>query len=663
MTDTSEAPMHRWATVLDEAWQGARVTQVVWVGDSLSELNWDAPAVPWQVGDLLAGRTEPVQYRNATADLYSPNMRTDGRSLEGADAGLGGRAVELDPGQSTSFDAGGEGVSILWIRQPGGGELQVRWGEELLGTVVTGGPDVGTEVTTLARRAGRDTAEIELTASGAPVRVAGIYVHNANLRAGVRVWPAVRSGNKSRWFTDQRNWLIEPLAALVPDLVVLATGTNDDDYELEITGLIRTTREHAPDADIALWLPPLNQQFTLERAAIGREVARRERCGLIDAARDLGALPTTDGVHPTPFTVALSAAHAATVLGGPGASGWWSALIEANRSLSDGQRWGGNGGGVVEVDLVLGLATIAGKVRSDDAGAAWVLALPPLPQVAAGLDGAVLGLGPGGAEHPDTFLSRMEPGRFAVNGGRGALELERLVLRVDGEPEGPGVTVSLQASRDRDGATEVVAVGSDGSRQRVAAPPAGLEVPLPCALSAHLHPTVPYEPAADQVVWVPMPALAQRAVVTTIWLEVLRPVDGARATAGVVGRGAPGLPGPVLGRTDIGAIACGVEGVVGAELGAPVLVEAGDAWWVGLHVVEGGSSGLTLSGAATLRGGAGVQAAPAGTVPSAEPVSGAVAARSLEGLPASAPDGITSLLGPAPALHVSLEAPPAAGPA
>lgn len=662
MTDPSEAPMQRWAAVLDAAWQGARVTQVVWVGDSLSELNWDAPAVPWQVGDLLAGRTEPVQYRNATADLYSQNMRTDGRSLEGADAGLGGRAVELASGQTTSFDAGGEGVSVLWIRQPGGGELQVRWGDELLGTFDTGAPDVGTEVTSLPRRGGLDTAEIELTAVGAAVRVAGIYVHNANLHAGVRVWPAVRSGNKSRWFTEQANWLIEPLAALVPDLVVLATGTNDDDYELEITHLVRTAREHAPGADIALWLPPLNQRFTLERAAIGREVARREGCGLIDAARDLGALPTTDGVHPTPFTVALGAAHAATVLGGPGASGWWSALIEANRSLAEGQRWGGNGGGVVEVDLVLGLATIAGKVRSDDAGAAWVLALPPLPMVAAGLDGAVLGLGPGGAEHPDTFLSRLAPGRFAVNGGRGALELERIVMRVDGAPEGSDATVSLHASRDRDGATEVVALASDGSRWRVTASPSGLELPLPCALSAHLHPTVPYEPAADQVLWVPMPALAQRAVATRIWLEVLRPASGAGATAGVVGRGAPGRPGHLLGRTDVGAIDCGATGVVGAELGEPVLVEPGLAWWIGLHLTGDGSSGLVISGAATLRGGAGVQAAPAGAIPSADPVSGAVTARSVGGLPPSAPDEVASLLGPAPAVHVSLEAPSADGP-
>lgn|GEM_PF-4685667 len=658
MPDRSEAPMRRWAAVLEASLRGERIAQVVWVGDSISELNRAAPPLPWQVGNLLAGRTEPVQYRNATADRYSCCMRTEGLSLEGDEAGFGGRAVELSQGQTTSFDAGGEGVSILWIRQPGGGKLSARWGEESIGTVGTDGPDVSTAVTTLARRAGRDTAEIELTASGAPVRVAGIYVHNHNLHAGVRVWPAVRSGNKSRWFSEHRNWLIEPLAALRPDLVILATGTNDDDYEPDITRLARTAHEHAPDADVALWLPPLTRSFTLERAAIGREVARKEGCGLIDAASDLGALPTTDGVHSTSFTVALGAAHAANILGGPATGGWWSGLIELNRSVADGQRWGG-GGGVVEVESPVGLATLSGKVRADDPGAAWVLALPPLPKAALGIDGAVLGMGPGGTENPDTFLSRLEPGRFAVNGGSGALELERLVIRIDGAPEGSGETVSLYASRDGDGGTEVVAVASDGSRLLVTAPPSGLEVPLPCALSAHVHPTVPYEPVSDQVMWVPMPALAQRAVATRIWLEVLRPAESACATAGVVGRGEPGLPGDLLGRTGVGAIDCGSAGVVGAELLEPVHLEPGATWWVGLHIIEGGSQGLAISGASTLRGGAGVEVAPPGMTPSAEAVSGAIVLQGAEGIPSSAPGDVASLLGLAPALHVSLEAPPA----
>jgi len=139
---------------------------------------------------------------------------------------------------------------------------------------------------------------------------------------------------------------------------------------------------------------------------------------------------------------------------------------------------------------------------------------------------------------------------------------------------------------------------------------------------------------------------------------VLRPAETARATAAVVGRGAPGLPGDVLGQTDVGAIGCGAAGVVGAELFEPVPLEAGVAWWVGLHIVEVGEPALTISGATALRGGAGVQVAPSETVPSADPVSGAVVLPGAGRIPRSAPREVVSLLGPAPALHVSLEAPP-----
>jgi hypothetical protein len=656
MAETAEAPMRRWAAALDAARRAEGVAQVVWVGDSISELNRDALPLPWQIGNLLAGRTEPVQYRNASADLYSPGMRTDGASLEGADAGLGGRGVELAPGQATAYDADGEGVSILWIRRPGGGQLAVRWGEDRLGTVTTDGAHPGAAVTTLTRRDGRGPAEIEITASGAPVRVAGVYVHDRNLRTGVRVWPAVRAGNKSRWFSEHPNWVVEPLAALRPDLVVLATGTNDDDYELEISGLIRTVRAHAHQADVALWLPPLNGAYTVDRAVIGREVARREGCGLIDAAGDLGALPTTDGVHPTPFTVAMSSGHAAAVLGGPATGAWWSALVESNQLLADGQRWG-RGGGVIDVDLPLGLATLSGRARAGDAGAAWVLALPPLAKAAAGVDGAVLGLGPGGSEHPDTFLSRSEPGRLAVNGGRGALELERVVIRVHGAAEGSEELVTLLASRTGDGDTEVVAETPGGTRRLVATPP-GLDVPLPCALRAHGHPTVPFAPAPDQVIWVPMPAVARRALATRVWLEVLEPVAGAVATAGVVDRGGPGRPGDLLGRTGLGAIDCASAGVVGAALLEPVPLEPGVSWWVGVHIVGGASDGLVLGGAWSLRGGAGAEPIAPEATPSVEAVSGALVSAGSDGLPPSAPRGAAALLGPAPALHVSLDAPP-----
>ena len=56
------APLeHRWLPALAAARRADGVADIVWVGDSISELNAMGAALPWQIGRILSGWTEATQ--------------------------------------------------------------------------------------------------------------------------------------------------------------------------------------------------------------------------------------------------------------------------------------------------------------------------------------------------------------------------------------------------------------------------------------------------------------------------------------------------------------------------------------------------------------------------------------------------------------------------
>lgn len=447
-----------WSSAFRAARTGSGTADILWLGDSISELNAKEVPLPWQVGELLSARSESVQYRSVSTDPYARSLRVEGSALPDDEAGLGGRSAVLGPGQSAAFEASGEAMTVLWTRRPGGGTFEVVWGGEVLGTISTDGQRAYSRLTFLRRSAGTGTEAITLTARAGDVVVEGIYLHNANSTSGVRVWPAVRSGNRSSDFVANPGWALGAVDSIRPDLVVIATGTNDDSYPEEVEQLVRSVRGVMADVTVALWLPPLTTRFTRARAAAGREVADRLGLDLIDTAAALGRLPTIDGVHPSAVTSALAAGHVASVLGGDELEPAGTLVAQVVAGLAGGQVWE-PGQGSVSVESVLGMSVLSGRDHKADVEIAWGFASPSMAEMYLDMPGASLFLGPGGDDRVDTFLSRSDRARLSVNGGSGQVDLARLC-----------VTPSTGASTPTSGALLWVRDGAAGAELMVSFP-------------------------------------------------------------------------------------------------------------------------------------------------------------------------------------------------
>jgi hypothetical protein len=514
--------------------------------------------------------------------------------------------------------------------------------------IATAGPRAWSRLTALPARRLDGEAELVIEAMGAPVDLEGVHVHDADDDAGVRVWPAVRSGARSRQFTDHRGWVLDAVGSIRPDLIVVATGTNDDeDYRGDLGRLVDALRVELPGVPVDVFLPPLSKQFTAERAEVGREVARRAGCGIIDAAADLGVLPTVDGVHLVPFSVAMTAQHAAGVLRGESSAGWVRAIVDGFAASSVYQTWR-PGVGSISIGQLLYTTMLVGRTGEEgEEHATWGIVGPPFSEKVLGLEGPVLGMGPGGGAPTDTYLSRTGSGAFGVNGGRGELVVGSIRLC---PPEG--------AASDQ---PVVLELDPGASAPRLVARPtpiglgAGLEVPLPCALSAHVGTAGRADLPGERVLWVPFPPLATPCRATHVWLDVVGPDAGAGATAAVVASREDGLPGSVLAATAPGALALGDEGVTGAPLDRPVEVPAQERWWVALAVEA--EHAAVLQGARALVSPLPVHLGAAPVAPGRTDASGALVTAGTSAI-GDDPEVLHPHEGVVPTVHVSLEGAP-----
>lgn len=567
----------RWLAALADARAGSGVADVVWFGDSISELDPSGVPIPWYVGRVLSGWTESIQYRNAGAE-FTPNMETQGRIASDDMAGLGGHSVVLGPGRCSCLSALGEAVSVLWTSRPGGGQLAVSWGEEHLGTIDTDGNAGASQVTVYRRPAGFLPEDLVITAAREPATLEGVYVHDGNVDSGVRVWPAARSGNTTQDFLDHPSWGLDALATLSPALVVIATGTNvATDYPSELDAMITAVRSRT-EADIAVWVPFLNSSFTAEEAAAGRAVADRHGCLVVDGAATLGFAPTVDGAHPNAVGTALAAAHIATVLSGTPLETATLIAGQAVASLRSGQQWR-PGVGSVTVDAPVGSSIISGKGHQDDGGHEWVLILAEFARSVLGLPGATLSFGPGGDDPVDTHLSRRGAGRLALNVGRGQIDVGRVSIGGDGDSDA-GVVL---ATRVGSAGPELVAELPDGSARCLTSVPIGFNPPVPCSFSpAGGGPASDLNLTHGRVIWVPMPVLAVPTAMTHVWLDVTGAAPGWAASAAVVVGLGSGRPRLCVGVTAGEALDLSSPGLCPGELTGEAVVEAGQPWWLAI---------------------------------------------------------------------------------
>lgn len=644
----------RWAAKLRDAQAGSAIANIIWLGDSISELNATGNPIPWQLGELLSNRVETVQYRRASDNAYVNPLSSAAGAPPDPECGLGGRSVLLEVGQRARVEVGGQALSVVWTRRPDAGQLRVTWGDGVMGVIDTEGVVAHSRLSVFTRSDGSSPVELVIESQGGTSVLEGVYVHQHNAHQGVRVWPAVRSGSTSLDFLENPGWVLDALDTIRPDLVVVGTGTNDDDYEGDVSRLVTGIQARRPETDVALWLAPISSQFTPDHAEAGRRVAQRLGCLLIDGAGALGRLPTLDGVHPASITSAIAAGHAAAAIA-PGIVAA-SLLSQVVSSLHREQEWS-PGAGTISVSTKLGGAVLAGRVHQDDPELAWGLSAsrPVLDLI--GLPGPTLGLGPGGSMPMDTFLSRAGVGSLAVNSGSGQVDLARLRL-TPAERVDSGLPDPVLTARDTGGRAELIASFPGGATTVLAnsmGSQGGFLAPVPCAVSSLRASGVGTVLERGVVMWMPLPVLAAPARATDIWLEVVSAQAGVSVTAAVVSTAADGRPGAVVTSTGPAGIELEGSGVFGAALVDAVVLDAGVRWWVAVLVASG--SDPTFMGGDPASDWPSVQLGSAPVRPTAGPIGLGFCLAGQSRIPDHPGPSIGHRPGRDPMFHVSLTAP------
>lgn len=442
---------------------------IVWIGDSLSELGTFGPSMPWVVQQSLTSWTEG----DRNGGFYQGHSPFSGKAVvstgSDSDEGFGRRSTLLEEGDTATIPAQRiRGISLLYRRAPGAGSLQVAYTGSPA-TIDAAGALAHSQLwTSGALEVPTLSADVVITAVGGPVLLEGVMLHASNRTRGVRVWPAARSGARSDEFADVPGRVLDAISSIGPDLVVIATGTNDagntnqDLMEERLRGLITAVRgRHS--GDIALWIPYVQDAWVAADASRARAIAADLGLAVIDASVLAPDAATADGIHMAAPTAPTLGMHAAAVLSGDpiGTLVRHTAYARDFRAwlatAAQTQTWTPGGGSIRHGALPGGPAISLFGAGPE----AEVTIISQATASLIGMPGATLALGPGSAPG-DTAISRAGAGHVAVQAGDGTLSAGRLRLKaLDDPPAGPNVIGDIAVI---DGVVQVcTAAGSPGS--------------------------------------------------------------------------------------------------------------------------------------------------------------------------------------------------------
>ena len=315
-----------WATAL--AAKASAPVDVVILGDSIAEQDTQLGLRSWPyhleriLNDRVLSGDITDGWRSAQAGVSQIPGSTSASGTATNEA-IGGRGLTMSNGQTAVYTATMDGVSVVYAKDPSYGSLEVRDGATLLATISTTGTAKGGFVWTSGALTSASHT-ITVTSVGAN-RLAGWQIHNGNRASGVRVWNASRGGSGTDFFTTSAGRGLDLIENLQPDLVILATGTNDAaaaTYDTRMRALVNAVQAIYA-GPIALWIPPVSTgYFAADGPAAGRLIAADEALAVIDAAAATGEHPleTTRwiglGPHPGDEGTVYLASYAAAQLSG-----------------------------------------------------------------------------------------------------------------------------------------------------------------------------------------------------------------------------------------------------------------------------------------------------------------------------------------------------------
>lgn len=293
-------------------------------GNLGSALPW-----PWWLEGLLNGYIQkgaPGGWVPASPTAIGPHA--DEGTGDPSSQDFSNKAVLIDGTdyfQHTFADI--DRVMMVYRRSPGSSQLRIRDGGPagtILATVNTSGTSAYSQMwVSDPLTPGEHTIYIDDGGGSGTQILAGVYGFNGNYDSGFRVWPACKSGAFSTTSTGSNGYAAELVAQVDPDLVIYATGFNDNavdhDYDTDMRAQIDHWLPLAPNAShvlvIPYILPTQGDRWDETKVAQARQIAEDYGMGVIDqsAATGLGTPDMLfDSTHPNAAGSRRIAYHALT---------------------------------------------------------------------------------------------------------------------------------------------------------------------------------------------------------------------------------------------------------------------------------------------------------------------------------------------------------------
>jgi lysophospholipase L1-like esterase len=271
-------------------------------------------------------------YGHRGADVHGSGWRIEPASQSRAKDGihgLGGVSFRGEAGASSRIhlETAHTSIEVYFLRQPGGGSLVIKAGEQLVGEVQTDGPDKRPDWASFPLPA--ETRDVMVGVQAGSVRIFGTsfeknvpgVIYNSLGLNGGQVQVVVR-------YFEQNQWAAQ-LQHQRPDLVVINYGTNESMfpgyietyYRGELREVIRRVRKAVPNASVLVMSPMDRGQpgggttvpILPRIVEIQREVAAETGCAFFNTFEAMGGagtmarwysmqprLVSADFMHPLP---------------------------------------------------------------------------------------------------------------------------------------------------------------------------------------------------------------------------------------------------------------------------------------------------------------------------------------------------------------------------
>jgi lysophospholipase L1-like esterase len=256
-------------------------------------------------GFVQAGHPYRGYRRFDASGTSSAGWKTEGTMANHGDPNQGLSGISISTGaagQTVNLTASGDALTIFYLQQPGGGQLEMTIDGQSAGAFSTDG-DLGPGQSEYSLSPGAHQLSLR-TLNFAPVRLFGWALDNKPLenKQGVTVETLGINGAQANVIL---NWSEQVWAAQInqrnPSLVILAYGTNEansrlwtaEQYRADLTAIIERIRRAVPATSILMIGPPdcgrLRPLLHLSEVIdVQREIAHRENVAFWDWRLHMG---------------------------------------------------------------------------------------------------------------------------------------------------------------------------------------------------------------------------------------------------------------------------------------------------------------------------------------------------------------------------------------